>query len=146
MPNSSCRLRAPGRPFIAYYPGMTREALAYYGCAELFQVTLFESQKHNLYLLGIYPDVWCVCLFWTENQDVHNELIQHKRLWMRRRGIVKGKLSVNSEEQRLNGSCPLMPEEVSNQGQVDIVWSKWLDKNVEFGACQSSVLINTHLL
>ncbi|KAL0546354.1 hypothetical protein IC582_016262 [Cucumis melo] len=75
------RLRAPGRPFIAYYPGMTREALAYYGCAELFQ-------------------------------DVHNELIQHKRLWMRRRGIVKGKLSVNSEDQRLNGSCPLMPEEV----------------------------------
>ena len=32
------RLRAPGRPFVAYYPGMTREALAYYGCAELFQV------------------------------------------------------------------------------------------------------------
>ncbi|KAG7036773.1 hypothetical protein SDJN02_00393 [Cucurbita argyrosperma subsp. argyrosperma] len=75
------RLRAPGRPFIAYYPGMTREALAYYGCAELFQ-------------------------------DVHNELIEHKRSWMRRRGIIKGKLSVNSEEQRLNGSCPLMPEEV----------------------------------
>ncbi|CAI0553252.1 unnamed protein product, partial [Linum tenue] len=75
------RLRAPGRPFIAYDPGMTREALAYYGCAELFQ-------------------------------DVHSELIQHKRAWMRRRGIVKGKLSVNSEEQRLNGSCPLMPEEV----------------------------------
>ncbi|XP_022980538.1 O-fucosyltransferase 27-like isoform X1 [Cucurbita maxima] len=75
------RLRAPGRPFVAYYPGMTREALAYYGCAELFQ-------------------------------DVHNELIQHKRVWMRRRGIVKEKLSMNSEGQRLNGSCPLMPEEV----------------------------------
>ncbi|CAN1826594.1 O-fucosyltransferase 27 [Linum perenne] len=75
------RLRAPGRPFIAYDPGLTREALAFYGCAELFQ-------------------------------DVHSELIQHKRAWMRRRGIVKGKLSVNSAEQRLNGSCPLMPEEV----------------------------------
>uniref|UniRef100_A0A6M2F6E1 O-fucosyltransferase family protein n=1 Tax=Populus davidiana TaxID=266767 RepID=A0A6M2F6E1_9ROSI len=75
------RLRAPGQPFIAFDPGLTRDALAYYGCAELFQ-------------------------------DVHNELIQHKRAWMKKRGIVKGKLSVNSAEQRLNGSCPLMPEEV----------------------------------
>ncbi|KAK9272340.1 hypothetical protein L1049_002711 [Liquidambar formosana] len=75
------RLRSPGRPFIAFDPGMTRDALAYHGCAELFQ-------------------------------DVHSELIQHKRSWMKKRGIVKGKLSVNSAEQRLNGSCPLMPEEV----------------------------------
>ncbi|CAK7335253.1 unnamed protein product [Dovyalis caffra] len=75
------RLRAPGRPFIAFDPGMTRDALAYHGCAELFQ-------------------------------DVHTELIQHKRAWMKKRGIVKGKLSVNSAKQRLNGSCPLMPEEV----------------------------------
>ncbi|KAK7841581.1 o-fucosyltransferase 27 [Quercus suber] len=75
------RLRAPGRPFIAYDPGMTRDALAYHGCAELFQ-------------------------------DVHTELIQHKRSWMMKRGIVKGKLPVNSAKQRLNGSCPLMPEEV----------------------------------
>uniref|UniRef100_A0A7N0T8H2 O-fucosyltransferase family protein n=1 Tax=Kalanchoe fedtschenkoi TaxID=63787 RepID=A0A7N0T8H2_KALFE len=69
------------RPFIAYDPGMTRDALAYHGCAELFQ-------------------------------DVHTELIQHRRAWMLKRGMVKGKLSVNSSEQRLNGSCPLMPEEV----------------------------------
>ncbi|KAL5739320.1 hypothetical protein ACOSP7_028234 [Xanthoceras sorbifolium] len=75
------RLRAPGRPFIAFDPGMTRDALAYYGCAELFQ-------------------------------DVHTELIQHKRSWMIKRRIVKGKLSVKSVELRLNGSCPLMPEEV----------------------------------
>lgn len=75
------RLRSPGRPFIAYEPGMTREALAYYGCAELFQ-------------------------------DVHTELIQHKRSWMLKRGMVKGKLSVDSAQQRVNGSCPLMPEEV----------------------------------
>lgn len=32
------RLRSSGRPFIAYDPGMTRDALAYHGCAELFQV------------------------------------------------------------------------------------------------------------
>ncbi|KAI3704712.1 hypothetical protein L1987_74939 [Smallanthus sonchifolius] len=75
------RLRAPGRPFIAYDPGMTRDALAYYGCAELFQ-------------------------------DVHTELIQHRRLWMIKRGIVKGNLTVDSSTQRLNGSCPLMPEEI----------------------------------
>lgn len=60
---------------------MTRDALAYYGCGELFQ-------------------------------DVHTELIQHRRSWMIKRGIVKGNLSVNSAEQRLNGSCPLMPEEI----------------------------------
>ncbi|KAF7822359.1 O-fucosyltransferase 27-like [Senna tora] len=77
----SLKLRAPGQPFIAYDPGMTRDALAYHGCAELFQ-------------------------------DVHTELIQHKRYWMIKRGIVKGKLSVNSAEARLNGSCPLMPEEI----------------------------------
>ncbi|CAN8265853.1 unnamed protein product [Cochlearia groenlandica] len=75
------RLRPLGRPFIAYDPGMTREALAYHGCAELFQ-------------------------------DVHTELIQHKRAWMIKRGIVKGKLSVDSAEQRLAGLCPLKPEEV----------------------------------
>lgn len=75
------RLRAPGRSFIAYDPGMTRDALAYYGCAELFQ-------------------------------DVHTELIQHRRAWMIKRGVVKGKLHVNSVLRRLNGSCPLMPEEV----------------------------------
>ncbi|GAA0185006.1 hypothetical protein LIER_32294 [Lithospermum erythrorhizon] len=75
------RLRASGRPFIAYDPGLTRDALAYYGCAELFQ-------------------------------DVHTELIQHKRSWMIKRGIIKGNLSVDSAEQRLKGLCPLMPEEI----------------------------------
>nr|KYP76461.1 DUF246 domain-containing protein At1g04910 [Cajanus cajan] len=78
---TSFKLRAPGRPFIAFDPGMTRESLAYHGCAELFQ-------------------------------DVHTELIQHKRSWMIKRGIVKGKLPVNSAEARLNGSCPLMPQEI----------------------------------
>lgn len=75
------RLRTSGRPFIAYEPGMTRDALAFYGCAELFQ-------------------------------DVHTELIQHRRSWMIKRGIVKGNLSADSAEQRRVGLCPLMPEEV----------------------------------
>ncbi|KAK2989203.1 hypothetical protein RJ640_001432 [Escallonia rubra] len=35
-------------------------------------------------------------------------LIQHQRSWMIKRGIV----IVDSAEQRRNGSCPLMPEEV----------------------------------
>lgn len=45
-------------------------------------------------------------------KDVHTELIQHRRLWMLKREIVKGNLTVDSSTQRLNGSCPLMPEEV----------------------------------
>lgn len=45
----SYRLRASGQPFIAYDPGMTRDALAYYGCEELFQVyfKILERQMAN---------------------------------------------------------------------------------------------------
>ncbi|XP_068638870.1 O-fucosyltransferase 27-like [Aristolochia californica] len=75
------RLRASGRPFLAYDPGMTKDALAYHGCAELFQ-------------------------------DVHAELIQHRRLWMIKHEIARGNLRVDSVKQHLNGSCPLLPEEV----------------------------------
>lgn len=57
----------------------------------------------------------CLIAFWSCLKDVHTELIQHKRAWMIKRGIVKGKLSVDSAEQRLQGLCPLMPEEVSKQ-------------------------------
>lgn len=59
----------------------------------------------------------CVCM-----KDVHTELIQHRRLWMLKRGIVKGNLTVDSNAQRLNGSCPLMPEEV-NIGKIILVFS-----------------------
>eukprot|EP01018_Ginkgo_biloba_P024408 Gb_02584 [translate_table: standard] len=45
-------------------------------------------------------------------QDVHTELIQYRRSWMIKHGIVQGELSADSEVQRLNGLCPLMPEEV----------------------------------
>ncbi|XP_010524989.1 PREDICTED: uncharacterized protein LOC104802875 [Tarenaya hassleriana] len=31
------RLRGWGQPFLAYHPGLTRDTLAYHGCAELFQ-------------------------------------------------------------------------------------------------------------
>lgn len=32
------RLRTFGQPYIAYHPGLIRDALAFHGCAELFQV------------------------------------------------------------------------------------------------------------
>ncbi|XP_002972444.2 protein EMBRYO SAC DEVELOPMENT ARREST 30 [Selaginella moellendorffii] len=45
-------------------------------------------------------------------QDVHTELIQYRRAKMIKNGIVRGELNVDSEMQWLNGSCPLMPDEV----------------------------------
>ncbi|XP_044500649.1 protein EMBRYO SAC DEVELOPMENT ARREST 30-like [Mangifera indica] len=45
-------------------------------------------------------------------QDVHTELIQHRRAQMIKQGILKEKLSMDSHLRRDNGSCPLMPEEV----------------------------------
>jgi hypothetical protein len=53
------------------------------------------------------------------------ELIQHKRSWMIKRGIVKGKLSVNSAKQRLTGSCPLMPEEVGDYIDTNSQCQDW---------------------
>ncbi|VFR02889.1 unnamed protein product [Cuscuta campestris] len=45
-------------------------------------------------------------------QDVHTELIQHRRAQMIRQGILNEDLMVDSHARRRNGSCPLMPEEV----------------------------------
>ncbi|XP_027366528.1 protein EMBRYO SAC DEVELOPMENT ARREST 30 isoform X2 [Abrus precatorius] len=45
-------------------------------------------------------------------QDVHTELIQHRRAQMIKDGILKDELNVNSHLQRDKGLCPLMPEEV----------------------------------
>lgn len=75
------RLRASGRPYLAYHPGLLRDTLAFHGCAELFQ-------------------------------DIHTELIQYRRTQMIKRGTVKEQLSVDSVSIKMNGSCPLMPEEV----------------------------------
>ncbi|MCO5613250.1 hypothetical protein L7F22_067526 [Adiantum nelumboides] len=44
-------------------------------------------------------------------QDLHTEFIQHRRALMIKKGNVKGNLSVDSELQWKNGSCPIMPEE-----------------------------------
>ncbi|KAL2942863.1 Protein EMBRYO SAC DEVELOPMENT ARREST 30, partial [Bienertia sinuspersici] len=74
------RLRASGQPYLVYHPGLVRDALAYNGCAELFQ-------------------------------DIHTELIQYRRGQMIRQRIVREDLSVDSHARKINGSCPLMPEE-----------------------------------
>ncbi|XP_056699528.1 protein EMBRYO SAC DEVELOPMENT ARREST 30 isoform X2 [Spinacia oleracea] len=75
------RLRASGQPYLAYHPGLVRDALAYHGCAELFQ-------------------------------DVHSELIQSRRGQLIKQRSIREALSVDSHARKLNGSCPLMPEEV----------------------------------
>ncbi|CAL4922281.1 unnamed protein product [Urochloa decumbens] len=75
------RLRASGRPYLAYHPGLLRDTLAFHGCAELFQ-------------------------------DIHTELVQHRRNQMIKRGTVKEQLTVDSVSRKMAGLCPLMPEEV----------------------------------
>ncbi|KAK9147631.1 hypothetical protein Scep_006388 [Stephania cephalantha] len=44
-------------------------------------------------------------------QDVHTELIQYRRAQLIKKGIINEELSVDSRLRKLNGSCPLMPEE-----------------------------------
>ncbi|XP_076923548.1 protein EMBRYO SAC DEVELOPMENT ARREST 30-like [Bidens hawaiensis] len=45
-------------------------------------------------------------------QDVHTELIQYRRAKMIKQKIIRDELSVDSYVRKVNGSCPLMPEEV----------------------------------
>lgn len=90
---------------------MTRETLAYYGCAELFQVgniywPLIIIRRYQISVSRVF-----MCSL-PVHKDVHTELIQHRRAWMIKRGIVKGNLTLDSLEQHRNGLCPLMPEEV----------------------------------
>ncbi|KAK9143629.1 hypothetical protein Syun_013029 [Stephania yunnanensis] len=47
-------------------------------------------------------------------QDVHTELIQYRRAQLIKKGIINEELSVDSRLRKLNGSCPLMPEEVGH--------------------------------
>lgn len=81
---------------------------------------LNSSRYFDVFLCTVWAlhsmlQLTCLIAFWSYVKDVHTELIQHKRAWMIKRGIVKGKLSVDSAEQRLQGLCPLMPEEVSKK-------------------------------
>lgn len=45
-------------------------------------------------------------------QDVHTELIQYRRAQMIKQKMIRDDVSVDSFTRKLNGSCPLMPEEV----------------------------------
>lgn len=45
-------------------------------------------------------------------QDVHTELIQYRRAQMIKQKMIRDDVSVDSFIRKLNGSCPLMPEEV----------------------------------
>ncbi|CAA6668106.1 unnamed protein product [Spirodela intermedia] len=69
------RLRASGKPYLAYHPGLVKET-------------------------------------WHSMDDLHTELIQHRRKQMIKKGILHEELSVDSFIRKRNGSCPLMPEEV----------------------------------
>nr|CAB3457437.1 unnamed protein product [Digitaria exilis] len=87
------RLRASGRPYLAYHPGLLRDTLAFHGCAELFQVCMLR-----------------IVVF--QYQDIHTELIQYRRNQMIKRGTVKEQLTIDSVSRKMAGLCPLMPEEV----------------------------------
>ncbi|KAL7609158.1 hypothetical protein Lser_V15G11344 [Lactuca serriola] len=45
-------------------------------------------------------------------QDIHTELIQYRRAQMIKQKIIRDDVSVDSFIRKVNGSCPLMPEEV----------------------------------
>ncbi|KAL5554495.1 hypothetical protein UlMin_041896 [Ulmus minor] len=50
------RLRAWGQPFLVFHPGLVRDALAYHGCAELFQdvhTELIQYRRAQLIKRGI---------------------------------------------------------------------------------------------
>ncbi|XP_020107040.1 uncharacterized protein LOC109723176 [Ananas comosus] len=49
------RLRASGRPYLAYHPGLVRDTLAFHGCAELFQdvhTELIQYRRQQMIKLG----------------------------------------------------------------------------------------------
>ncbi|KAM3308756.1 protein EMBRYO SAC DEVELOPMENT ARREST 30 [Capsicum chacoense] len=50
------RLRASGQPYLAYHPGLKRDALAYHGCAEIFQdvhTELIQYRRAQMIKQGI---------------------------------------------------------------------------------------------
>ncbi|KAI3868798.1 hypothetical protein MKW92_012219 [Papaver armeniacum] len=53
------RLRAWGQPYLSFHPGLTRDALAYHGCAELFQdihTELIQYRRAQMINQGILKD------------------------------------------------------------------------------------------
>ncbi|EXB31250.1 hypothetical protein L484_014733 [Morus notabilis] len=53
------RLRAWGQPFLAFHPGLTRDTLAYHGCAELYQdvhTELIQYRRAQMIKRGIVKE------------------------------------------------------------------------------------------
>ncbi|OUZ99464.1 GDP-fucose protein O-fucosyltransferase [Macleaya cordata] len=53
------RLRTWGQPYLAFHPGLTRDALAYHGCAELFQdvhTELIQYRRAQMIKRGILKE------------------------------------------------------------------------------------------
>lgn len=53
------RLRASGQPYLAYHPGLKRDALAYHGCAEIFQdvhTELIQYRRAQMIKQGIISE------------------------------------------------------------------------------------------
>lgn len=53
LTSHNSRLRASGRPYVAYHPGLLRDTLAFHGCAELFQVCMLTIIVFQYYLLTL---------------------------------------------------------------------------------------------
>ncbi|KZV16557.1 hypothetical protein F511_11389 [Dorcoceras hygrometricum] len=53
------RLRGSGQPYLAYYPGLKRDVLAYHGCAELFQdvhTELIQFRRKQMIKQGLIKE------------------------------------------------------------------------------------------
>ena len=101
--------------------------MAYHGCAELFQVKIFNllhlysliEQSAYIKYFFFFPVLsymgssfkrWSWFLPFLK--DLHSELIQYRRAQMIRQKFISEELIVDSHLRRDNGLCPLMPEEV----------------------------------
>ncbi|KAK3140983.1 hypothetical protein QOZ80_5AG0408560 [Eleusine coracana subsp. coracana] len=57
------RLRASGRPYMAYHPGLLRDTLAFHGCAELFQdihTELIQYRRNQMIKRGTVKELLIV--------------------------------------------------------------------------------------
>ncbi|KAH9607400.1 hypothetical protein KSS87_004253 [Heliosperma pusillum] len=95
---------------VAYHGLRFREEILALG-HEVVKRLRASGQPYLAYHPGLVRDTLayhgCAELF----QDVHSELIQYKREQLIKQRIIREELSVDSHLRKINGSCPLMPEE-----------------------------------
>ncbi|XP_074310703.1 protein EMBRYO SAC DEVELOPMENT ARREST 30 [Silene latifolia] len=96
---------------VAYHGLRFREEILALG-HEVVKRLRASGQPYLAYHPGLVRDTLayhgCAELF----QDVHSELIQYKRAQIIKQRIIREELNVDSHLRKINGSCPLMPEEV----------------------------------